>query len=177
MPGQDTMNAAALLTVEQMYRADAAAIAAGISGLDLMEAAGAAVFREIVRRWSSRPTAILCGPGNNGGDGFVVARLLAELGWPLHVLLLGKRADLKGDAAANAERWSGPIEPLPDRLPSDTALVVDALFGAGLARPLAGRALKIVHDMAGRGIDCITVDVPSGVDGDTGSILGGAPRA
>ena len=89
----------ALLTVEEMYRADTAAMVTGIDGATLMAAAGAAITAQIRARWASRPVAVLCGPGNNGGDGFVVARLLAEVGWPVTVALLGDRTRLRGDAA------------------------------------------------------------------------------
>ena len=101
-----------LLTVEQMYRADKATIDGGIAGSTLMENAGRAIADQIRNRWAKRPTAILCGPGNNGGDGFVVARLLAKDGWPVTVALLGDRAALKGDAAWAASPWEGEVEAL-----------------------------------------------------------------
>ncbi|MEK9647129.1 MAG: NAD(P)H-hydrate epimerase, partial [Alphaproteobacteria bacterium] len=101
-----------LLTVGEMYAADRAAMEAGIPGERLMEAAGAAVATEIRRRWASRDTVVLCGPGNNGGDGFVIARLLADAGWDVRVALLGDAATLKGDARINADRWTGPVAPL-----------------------------------------------------------------
>jgi NAD(P)H-hydrate epimerase len=164
------------LTVEQMYAADAAAVAAGVSGMALMEAAGTAIAREIRRRWRPRPVAIACGPGNNGGDGFVVARLLEREGWPVRVGLLGSRETLKGDAAVNANRWRGPIRPLSLDLLGGEPLVVDALFGAGLQRPLDGTARKLVEAVNDRGLDCVGVDVPSGVHGDSGAILDAAPR-
>ena len=168
-----------LLSVEEMALADGAAIAGGVPSLDLMEAAGAAVAGEIRDRWSKRPVAVLCGPGNNGGDGFVVARLLGDAGWPVRVSLLGSVDDLGGDAAVNAGRWSGEIEPLG--LPAECSLVVDALFGAGLARPLEGAARAAVEAVNERGeaggLDCVAVDMPSGVHGNTGEILGAAPRS
>lgn len=166
----------ALLTVDEMYRADSSAIAAGVTGESLMEAAGVALAREIRRRWSPRPLAVACGPGNNGGDGFVAARLLAAEGWPVRLGLLGDVASLKGDAALNARRWKQPIRPLTPELLDHDPLVVDALFGAGLQRPPAGAALALIEAVNARGLDCVGVDVPSGVHGDTGEILGDAPR-
>ena len=165
----------AVLTVEEMYKADAAAITGGVPGIELMEAAGAAIAREIRRRWRPRPVAVLCGPGNNGGDGFVVARLLAVQGWPIRLGLLGAVEKLKGDAAVNAARWNGGVRPLDTSLLDGDPLVVDALFGAGLVRPLEGIAARLIETVNGRHLDCIAVDVPSGVHGDSGEILGAAP--
>jgi NAD(P)H-hydrate epimerase len=158
-----------------MYQADAAAIAGGVPGVELMEAAGSAIAREIRRRWRPRPVAVLCGPGNNGGDGFVVARLLAARGWPVRLGLLGAVEKLKGDAAVNAGRWRGGIRPLDPSLVDGDPLVVDALFGAGLARPLEGMAASLIETIDDRHLECVAVDVPSGVHGDTGEILGVAP--
>ncbi len=167
----------ALLTVEEMARADAAAVAGGVSSLELMEAAGTAVADEIRRHWEACPVAVLCGPGNNGGDGFVVARLLAGSGWPVRLALLGALDRLKGDAATNAGRWGGDVEPMGVDVLDDSALVVDALFGAGLARPLEGEALAIAEAINDRKLDCVAVDVPSGVHGNTGEVLGATPWA
>lgn len=164
-----------LLSVAEMYRADALAIAGGVPGPLLMEAAGAAVVRAILDRWAPHPTAVLCGPGNNGGDGFVIARLLLEAGWPVRLALLGARSDLRGDAAVAAERWSGPIEAVDPHLLTGNPLVIDALFGAGLTRPLDGMARRIVEAMDG--LTVVAVDVPSGVHGDSGQVLGAAPKA
>ena len=163
-----------LLTTAQMYDADAAAIAAGISGECLMEAAGAAVVSEIRRRWASRPVLIVCGPGNNGGDGFVVARMLKAEGWPVTLALLGGRDSLLGDARLNADRWDGDIVPLSVDVLEGAGLVVDALFGAGLTRPLDGVALAFISALANTEVPCVAVDVPSGVHGDTGMVLGSA---
>jgi hydroxyethylthiazole kinase-like uncharacterized protein yjeF len=174
---QTDIQANAVLTVDEMYRADAAAMARGISGESLMEAAGSAIAREIRNRWSARPLAVLCGPGNNGGDGFVVARLLAKAGWDVRPALLGSRDKLSGDAALNAQRWTGAVHPLDPEALDGAELVVDALFGAGLARPVEGVAAQTLDAMNARGIPCVAVDVPSGVHGDTGQVLGTAPRA
>ncbi|MGY8991976.1 MAG: NAD(P)H-hydrate epimerase, partial [Rhodospirillales bacterium] len=164
-----------LLSVEECYRADQLAAAAGTATIDLMEAAGAGIAREVKHRWQKQLVAILCGPGNNGGDGFVVARLLTDAGWPVRVALLGDRKNLKGDAAINAKRWSGPVEPLSNNVLDDCSLVIDGLFGAGLTRPIEGTARHVIDAINERSIDCIAIDVPSGVHGDTGDVLGVAP--
>jgi ADP-dependent NAD(P)H-hydrate dehydratase / NAD(P)H-hydrate epimerase len=170
------MNDAALLTVEEMYKADGLAIEAGTPSLELMENAGSAIVDEIIRRWDKRPVSVLCGPGNNGGDGFVVARLLQNKGWPVRLALMGAADRLTGDAAVNAERWQGNIEPLTSNLLDGNPLVIDALFGAGLTRPLEGAALECVQAINDQGLDCLGIDVPSGVHGDSGEVLGAAPR-
>ncbi|BAI72558.1 carbohydrate kinase [Azospirillum sp. B510] len=164
-----------LLSVAEMYRADQLAIAAGVPGSALMEAAGAAVVRAVCERWAPHPTAVLCGPGNNGGDGFVIARLLLEAGWPVRLALLGSRSALTGAAAIAAERWPGPIEAADPYILRGNPLVIDALFGAGLSRPLDGLARSIVEAMEGRTV--VAVDVPSGLHGDSGRVLGAAPQA
>jgi len=157
------MYAHALLTPEQMYCADALAIAAGVPSLTLMENAGRAVAEEILRRYGARRTLILCGPGNNGGDGFVVARLLRDWGWPVRVALMGDAARLKGDAAIMAKRWGGPFETVTTS--EDCDLIVDAMFGAGLSKPLPEKLLKLIADVR---VPVVAIDVPSGIDGNSG---------
>lgn len=166
-----------LLSVKEMYQADAAAVAAGAVSIDLMEAAGRAIFDQIQQRWQQRPVAVLAGPGNNGGDGFVVARLLAEAGWPVRVGLLGNKEKLNGDAAINAVRWQGETRELGLSILDGDPLLIDALFGAGLTRPVDGAALKIIEAVNDKSLDCLAVDIPSGVHGDSGDILGDAPKA
>ncbi|HEY8013976.1 MAG TPA: NAD(P)H-hydrate epimerase, partial [Dongiaceae bacterium] len=167
----------ALLSAAEMRAADAAAIAGGTPGIELMENAGEAVAEAALRRWPGRPALVLCGPGNNGGDGFVAARHLSQAGVPVRLALLGERGRLAGDAALAAERWPGEVEALSPDLPGGRALVIDALFGAGLTRPLSGVALAAVETIAARGLDCLAVDLPSGLDGDSGEVLGAAAPA
>jgi hydroxyethylthiazole kinase-like uncharacterized protein yjeF len=171
------MNQTALLSVAQMTEADRAAIVAGTPGSVLMQNAGNAVVREITRRWSPRPVSVLCGPGNNGGDGFVVAVELAHAGWPVRVALLGRRESLRGDARVHAARWSGGIESVTPGVIDGAALVVDALFGSGLSRPLDPQIVATLTAVTQRGIPLIAVDVPSGVMGDTGESVGAARAA
>ncbi len=164
----------AVLTVAESYAADAAAAKAGAAGVDLMENAGRAVAEAVRARWQPRPVVVLCGPGNNGGDGFVAARHLAEAGWPVRLALLGARSRLKGDAAHHAEAWQGKVLALSPAVLADGALVIDALFGAGLGRPLEGAAKATVQAVAAGGFPVVAVDVPSGLSGDTGQVLGDA---
>ena len=168
------MTPSLLLHVDEMHRADAGAVAAGVPSLNLMENAGIAVAAAISARWTPRPIAILCGPGNNGGDGFVLARLLATDGWPVRVSLLGSTDKLKGDAKVNADRWNGVVNPLSLTALEDAELVVDAIFGAGLSRPVDVDLANLFTHIS---TPVIAVDIPSGVHGDTGAVLGAAPAA
>jgi ADP-dependent NAD(P)H-hydrate dehydratase / NAD(P)H-hydrate epimerase len=168
-------DAAALLCVAQMEEADRLTVQAGTPGIELMQNAGSAVAREIARRWSPRPTVVLCGPGNNGGDGFVVARLLAAAGWPVRLALAGSMQALRGDARHHAGLWQRPVEPLESAVLEGAAVVVDALFGSGLRRPLGGEIPRILGAAAERRVPIVAVDVPSGLLGDTGESLGAVP--
>ena len=164
----------ALLTIAEMHRADALAVASGISAEKLMEAAGKAVA-DIVLKWGYRKVAVLCGPGNNGGDGFVAARYLADAGLDVKVALLGEFSALKGDAKVNASRWVGDIMELSPAILANADCIIDAVFGAGLSRDVDGVVGDIID--AAVGIPCIAVDVPSGIQGDTGQIMGKAFKA
>lgn len=162
----------AVLTVRQLGEAERLTIATGITASEMMENAGAAIAREIGRRWSVRPVLVLCGPGNNGGDGFAAARLLAADGWPVRIALLGSREHLPGAARHHAELWTGICEPLALMHLDGTHLVVDALFGSGLDHAVEGPAKEALAAVAARGLPLVAIDVPSGVLGDTGEVVG-----
>src|SRR5712671_5329247 len=174
-----TLAGGELLTAIEMGRADALAMAQGVTGLALMENAGRAVAEAAAALAPRVGTAItvVCGPGNNGGDGFVAARLLREQGYRVRLGLLGSREALKGDAAAMALRWGEPVEPLAAATLADADLIIDALFGAGLSRPLGGMAAEVVAAINSSGKPIVAVDVPSGLDGTTGTSTGSAVQA
>ena len=171
-----------LLTPTEMAEADARTIASGIPGRVLMENAGRAVADAVAHRWPvGTRVLVLAGPGNNGGDGFVAARILKERGFLVRIALLGEKGRLTGDAAEAAARWTGAIETAAPALMMqalrDVTVVIDALFGAGLARPLEGAAAALVDLVNASARPVVAVDLPSGIDGRTGRILGTAVRA
>jgi NAD(P)H-hydrate epimerase len=161
-----------VLSIAQMSASDRGAVAAGVPGQRLMENAGAAVADAITARFAAVPVIVLCGPGNNGGDGFVVARRLEQAGWAVRVALLGDRERLRGDAAGAAEAWSGGVIPAGPAALAGAGLVVDALFGAGLTRPLEGAARDTIKALRQSRLSVVAIDLPSGLHGDTGEILG-----
>ncbi|UUX50262.1 NAD(P)H-hydrate dehydratase [Nisaea acidiphila] len=175
------MNELALLTVSEMGEADRMTIEGGMPGIDLIEAAGRSVAASIKERFATGPVLVACGPGNNGGDGFVVARLLRDDGWPVELVLLGDRDRLSGDAALAARTWDGPVGEMdPERL-DGADILVDAVFGAGLARDIEGTAFDFLSDAKARveqgALISVAVDIPSGVDGNSGAVRGVAVPA
>jgi hydroxyethylthiazole kinase-like uncharacterized protein yjeF len=158
-----------ILTVAEMTAADAAAVEAGAAGFDLMERAGAAVVAALTDRFEARETVVLAGPGNNGGDGYVVATRLRELGWPVRVEALAPPK--AADAARAAARWDAPVDSLGEPI-AGQSLVVDALFGVGLDRPLGAEAARLARSLPPERV--IAIDVPSGLSGDTGRPVGDA---
>ena len=163
-----------ILSNEEMRRADAMAVETGTPSLALMENAGRAVADIVASRFAPCRTAILCGPGNNGGDGFVVARHLAAHGFDVFVSASDR---YEGDAAIMAARWQGRRVPLSAAVLDGAALIVDALFGAGLSRPLEGTCRALAEAANRSHVPVVAVDVPSGVDGDSGRVRGLAIRA
>ncbi|TBW38069.1 NAD(P)H-hydrate dehydratase [Siculibacillus lacustris] len=171
-----------LLTPTEMAEADRRTIAAGTPGHVLMEAAGRAVADAVSHRHPvGTRVLVLCGPGNNGGDGFVAARILRDRGFVVRLVLFGTRAALIGDAARAAKAWLGDIEPAEiasvRRALGDCRVVVDALFGAGLSRPLDGAAAALIEAVTAARRPVVAVDLPSGIDGATGRVQGVAIRA
>lgn len=195
-----------ILTAAEMRAAEQVAISSGeVTGLELMERAGRGVVDAIFERWpdlvgSSHRARVLCGPGNNGGDGFVVARLLKEWGWEVEVSFLGNPGKLPPDAKTNFEKWrqlAGTDPGLPTRKADASLgegpspdLLVDALFGTGLSRPLgppfseelehwggftaAGGTREVPGQ--GRPFRVVSVDIPSGLCSDSGRVLGASIR-
>ncbi|MEZ0224694.1 MAG: NAD(P)H-hydrate dehydratase [Alphaproteobacteria bacterium] len=163
-----------VLTADEMNQADAAAIAGGTPGIRLMEQAGAAVSRQIQDRFQPVPALVLCGPGNNGGDGFIAAAHLKMAGWQVRVACLVKKTELKGDAALAAKQWDGDVESLNSNLSlKDTGLVVVAIFGTGLSRPLDPELVTLFDKIRAKKIPVTAVDLPTGLDATTGAIAPG----
>ncbi|MGH7102999.1 MAG: NAD(P)H-hydrate dehydratase [Acetobacteraceae bacterium] len=171
-----------LLDPGEMGRADTAAITGGvpgsgiprggIPGIALMENAGRAVARAVRRRFGPCRTLVVAGPGNNGGDGYVVARQLQAAGWPVTLAPLAPPRP-GSDAALAAARWRGPGAEFSEAVAARAELVIDALFGAGLSRALDDKVARVLR--AARRV--VAVDVPSGLDGASGQTLGFAPQA
>jgi len=175
-----------LLTAAQMRATEGAAMESGaVTGLDLMERAGQGLVAAVFAQWPElargpHRAMVLSGPGNNGGDGFVVARLLAERGWAVEVLFFGGPDRLPPDARTNHDRWGGVVRDLaaPGAMAGQPApdLLVDALFGTGLARPLGGPLVPVMAEtarMRAQGARVVAVDLPSGLCSDSGRPLGG----
>ena len=162
-----------ILTVAEMSRADKAAVAAGTPATTLMERAGTAVAEAIAARFAVQPVTVLCGPGDNGGDGYVAARMLRSRGWTVAVRAFSEPGSESGKWARG--QWDGPVEPF--RGPIGPGIVIDALFGAGLSRPLSAEAEAAALALASRPQDVIAVDVPSGLYGDTAKWTGACVAA
>lgn len=166
-----------LLTPSEMSECDRLTIAGGTPGLTLMENAGAAVANATAARVPQGRVTVVAGPGNNGGDGFVAARLLAERGHTVKAVLVGDAARLKGDARAAFDRWRGPLEaPTPAAL-EGCDVIVDALFGAGLDRDVEGLPRAMIEAMNASGVPVVAVDLPSGINGASGAVMGAAVMA
>ncbi|KWV50145.1 bifunctional ADP-dependent (S)-NAD(P)H-hydrate dehydratase/NAD(P)H-hydrate epimerase [Bradyrhizobium macuxiense] len=168
-----------VLTTTEMERADRLTIAAGTPGFALMMSAGQAVAEAAMDLVEEGPIVVVAGRGNNGGDGFVAAAELAARGREVSVILLCERDSLQGDAALAAKGWKYPVLPFnPQALGiGKPALIIDALFGAGLNRPVKGDPLEMIAAINANGAPVLAVDLPSGINGSTGAVMGAAVQA
>lgn len=161
-----------IVTAAGMRALEAAAIAAGTSEFDLMRRAGSAAARAIAAFASPADALVLCGPGNNGGDGFVIAAELAARGWSVRVAILGPSTTETARRAAAG--WDGGVETLGEETRPAT-LLVDALFGIGLTRPLAPPVAEALLRLAAAAATRVTIDLPSGASTDDGALLSALP--
>jgi ADP-dependent NAD(P)H-hydrate dehydratase / NAD(P)H-hydrate epimerase len=167
-----------LLTAEEMSRAEQLAVEAGTSNLTMMENAGRGVAEEVVRRYprGSRVT-VLCGPGSNGGDGFVSARYLRERGYQVRLALLGKQEELPRDPKEMARRWDEAIEPMSLQSLEGAQVIVDGIYGSGLRDAVSGVPAQIIEEVTARALPVVAIDVPSGIDATGGTVRGIAFKA
>jgi ADP-dependent NAD(P)H-hydrate dehydratase / NAD(P)H-hydrate epimerase len=167
-----------LLTTTEMAEADRQTIMGGVPGIRLMERAGQAVADAVRAHYRAGSRVIVvAGPGNNGGDGFVAARLLAADGYDVGVAMVGEVTRLRGDAALAAKQWTGPTVAADAGALDGANVIIDALFGAGLDRPVAGHARTIIERMNAQPAPVIAVDLPSGISGTSGAVMGAAVNA
>ena len=166
-----------VLTTAEMERADRLTIAAGTPGFALMMSAGQAVAEAAMELVEVGPIVVVAGRGNNGGDGFVAAAELAARGREVSVILLCERDSLQGDAASAARGWKHPVLPFNPQAIGRPALIIDALFGAGLNRPVKGDPYEMIEAINANGAPVLSVDLPSGINGTSGAVMGIAVRA
>ena len=168
-----------LLTAAEMRTWESLSVEQGLTSYQaLMEQAGIVIAQEIMRTFTPRPTLILCGPGNNGGDGYVAARHLKKAGWPITIAAdYNAKNILSPEAHANLHQWKDKILDLRECEIHAYGLVIDALFGSGLNRPLEGIYAQIIQQLSSLSPPCVSVDIPSGISSDTGHVLGVAARA
>src|ERR1700675_3516144 len=166
-----------VLTTTEMERADRLTIAAGAPGFGWMRSRGQAVPEAAMDLVGEGSIVVVAGRGNNGGDGFVAAAELAARGREVSVILLCERDSLQGDAALAAKGWKFPVLPFNPQAIGKPALIVDALFGAGLTRPVKGEPHEMIEAINANGAPVLSVDLPSGINGTSGSVMGVAINA
>lgn len=163
-----------------MYRADKETNAKIVPELQLMENAGFAAACRIARHYRKCPVLVLCGFGNNGGDGLVVARILRQWGWPVEAALIGPEDKMSPAAKTNAERFKGVKKQLSfkrlNKLKQTGGLIVDAVFGIGLSKPVQNDIADFFTAVNESNLPCVALDIPSGIRADTGEIAGAALR-
>lgn len=170
----------ALLTAEESRAADQATIAGGITGETLMENAGKAASAFIAQTYKPMPTLVVCGTGNNGGDGFVIARLLKSQGWSVTMAILGHAGAIQGDAKTAKTKWDnagGTTQPFSLDLLKQHPLIIDAIFGTGLARPVEGPIQEAIEAINTSQSPVVAIDIASGINASTGEAMGAAIQA
>src|SRR5437773_4516244 len=166
-----------VLTTSEMERADRLTVASGTPGFALMLSAGQAVAEAAMDLAEQGSIVVVAGRGNNGGGGFVAAAELAARGREVSVILLCERDSLTGDAALAARGWKYPVLPFNPQAIGRPALIIDALFGAGLNRPVKGDPLEMIEAINTNGAPVLAIDLPSGINGTTGAVMGAAINA
>lgn len=166
-----------ILSTHQMKLAEQAACTGKTTSFSLMQRAGKAVAEEVISRYSKQPVLVLCGTGNNGGDGFIIASTLKKKNWPVTIACAVDTHDLQGDASRASDTWKDDIVPFAElELPED-GLIVDAVFGTGLSRAIDGQIYDTLISLRETACPIIAVDVPSGMDADTGECQDCTPQA
>jgi hydroxyethylthiazole kinase-like uncharacterized protein yjeF len=166
-----------ILSTHQMKLAEKAACTGKTNSFTLMQRAGKAVAEEIISRYSKQPVLVLCGTGNNGGDGFIVASTLKKKNWDVTLACAADTHDLQGDASRAADTWRDDIVSFEDLEIPEDGLIVDAVFGTGLSRPVEGQIYETLISLRETECPIIAVDVPSGMNADTGECQDCTPQA
>ncbi|MFP4538589.1 MAG: NAD(P)H-hydrate dehydratase [Dichotomicrobium sp.] len=166
------------MTTEEMIRAEKLAMENGTSSLILMENAGNGVAEDVVKRFArGTKVVVLCGPGRNGGDGFVAARRLRERGYHIRLALLGDKGNLPSEAQEMAKRWDEAIEPMTPECLDGAQLIIDAIFGSGLKDEVRDVPAQMIEDVTKRNLPVVAVDMPTGIDATSGQVRGTAFKA
>ncbi len=167
-----------LLTNDEMTRAEKLAIDGGTSSLVMMENAGNGVAEDVVKRFArGSKVVVLCGPGRNGGDGFVAARRLRERGYHIRLALMGEQGQLPSECQEMARRWDETIETMTPQCVDGAQVIVDAIFGAGLRDEVRDLPAQMISEVSKRNLPVVAVDMPTGIDSTSGQILGTAFKA
>ena len=172
----ETQPNTALLTAEHM-RAAETSLFARTTSFAVMHRAASAVAEYVLQHFSPQKTAIFCGPGNNGGDGWLVAQYLRQAGWHISVYAAKPPREYNGDAKRAAEAYEGSWQPLHECYTDNSELIIDALFGIGLNTPVSGTYVEAIAAIQASRAAVVSVDMPSGVHADNGAVMGCAVKA
>jgi NAD(P)H-hydrate epimerase len=166
-----------LLTTNQVVALESNAVHSGTPIYDLMQNAGTAVADEVIQLFEKQPTLVLCGPGNNGGDGFVVAKKLFDKLWPVSIAVVDAEAKMSEAAHAHRQLWQGEVLAFDPEILGEFSLIIDGLFGTGLTRPLGSPYKEMINAVNQLKRTVVAIDIPSGINSDTGEVMGTALKA